>query len=126
MHKIAHLYLLLQDPSHLVANSTEPVPSARTSMMDLTSHKYLVEDAKFSFPESSIGGTIDEEEKGSSSISDADGGSREYKGRSGQEPASPGPFTHKSAQDGSKKGTLKVWPSCAVSLNGPSEIHSDR
>jgi len=115
---MAHLYSLLQDPSHLVANSTEPVPSARTSMTDLTSHEYLVEDAKFSFPEPSISGTIDEEEKGSPSISNADGGSREYKGHSGQEPSSPGPFTHKSAQDGSKKATLKVWPSCAISLNG--------
>jgi len=71
--------------------------------------------------------TNKKEEKGSESTFDADGGSREYKGCSGQEPAGPGPFTHKHAQDGSNKAALMVWPFCApFPLNGPSEIHLDR
>ena len=49
------------------------------------------------FDDSQILDTIDEEEVGSSSISDSDSGPGENKVRSGQGPVSPGSFTHKHA-----------------------------
>ncbi len=62
--------------------------------------------------DSQIFDTIDKEEEGSSSISDADGGSGEYKVRSGQGPVGPRAITHKHAQVTSKKAPLMVRPSC--------------